>query len=692
MARRSQIWPAVLCVVALLALAALTRRHPKTAQASEAEEAAPRLFAFEALRRSLADFTELATWDQLSGPDPYSVLRLPGSNALVGILRGADAVVLLDGALAEKARVAAPPSPTALAVADDGSIFVAGELSKSIARYRIVNDRFVKTGSFEVPAIRAIRGLAAGSDGWLYAVEEHRGHLLGLKLPRSSTGQLGMSPRFDMAVGNGPLRIERVEQHLVIDCLLDHAIVILELDPGGAPSAAPPIRIVHDGPIWSFAVKSAPAGLRLALGGVEDHPLDRTIGAFGYIDSFLYFYEVDLAAGRATRQGAINVSELGVVTPKALTFTSDGSDVVVAGYGSDRLIRVGWADRRANLVTSFVPGANVAVELSGGALAFADPLLDAWILKYPEREPVVVPIAATDDPRQSADPMPVVRLGEALFFTTAMAPWNRSDGPLSRFTCETCHFEGYVDGRTHHTGRGEVHAVTKPLLGLFNNRPHFSRALDEDLATVAFNEFRVANARSGRDPWFALSLSQFPWLRPLGLGAEELSPELLRRALMAFLMSFNHRPNPMTLGRAHFSEGERIGAAVFRDRCESCHQARTVSDVPDSRVPFERWESLIFSHQGPIVWAKSEYEKTGVVPYVHERGARVPSLRRLYKKRPYFTNGSAPTLGVVLERVRFDPDAFWHEAPDEEASTNEPNRGRLDEYERRALLDFLDLL
>ncbi len=95
-----------------------------------------------------------------------------------------------------------------------------------------------------------------------------------------------------------------------------------------------------------------------------------------------------------------------------------------------------------------------------------------------------------------------MHLGEALFFTTLMGPWNKSDGPLSRFTCETCHFEGYVDGRTHHTGRGDVHAVTKPLLGLFNNRPHFSRALDPDLVSVAFNEFRVAGAKSGRDPWY----------------------------------------------------------------------------------------------------------------------------------------------------------------------------------------------
>jgi hypothetical protein len=92
------------------------------------------------------------------------------------------------------------------------------------------------------------------------------------------------------------------------------------------------------------------------------------------------------------------------------------------------------------------------------------------------------------------------------------------------------------------------------------------------------------------------------------------------------------------------------------------------------------------SPSGPIVWGKAEYKKTGVVPYVHDNGARIPSLRRLYKKRPYFTNGSAKTLEEVLARARFVPGGFWHEAP----SLAEGDA--LDERARSALLRFLDLL
>ena len=90
--------------------------------------------------------------------------------------------------------------------------------------------------------------------------------------------------------------------------------------------------------------------------------------------------------------------------------------------------------------------------------------------------------------------------------------------------------------------------------------------------------------------------------------------------------------------------------------------------------------------EGAIVWGKAEYQKTGIEPYVHEKGARVPSLRRLYKKHPYFTNGSAKNLADVVGRARFLPDGFLHTPP-------VPDRGAtLDDPSRAALLGFLRLL
>ena len=94
---------------------------------------------------------------------------------------------------------------------------------------------------------------------------------------------------------------------------------------------------------------------------------------------------------------------------------------------------------------------------------------------------------------------------------------------------------------------------------------------------------------------------------------------------------------------------------------------------------------MIFDPEGAIVWARDGYEKTGVEPYVHPRGARTTSLRRLYKKHPYFTNGSANDLAQVLSLARFTDSAFFHENAPAEAKG-------LDDAEREAVLAFLALL
>jgi hypothetical protein len=575
---------------------------------------------------------------------------------------------------------------------------VAGELATDVARFRWDGAKLTPTGTAAIDGVRAIRGIAFGPGGWVYLIEEQRGRLIALEVDVSARDKLVFGRRRDLVVGNGPVRMARVGDRLIIDCLLDHALVIQRLDALGFPAQEPPVRIVLDGPIWSFAGVSLPGHrLLIAVGAAEDHPLDRTIGAFGYVDSFLYLYAVDLDTGRATREAAVNLGERGVVVPKALLFSGSTRIARVAGYGTDKLLEVSLgpgsvADPAASgTTTELVPGTNDVVERSDKALIFADPLFDAWVaIARPGAKPAIVPVPLPTPGTAPRDP--ALRLGEALIFTTLMAPWSRSDGPLSRFTCETCHFEGYGDGRIHHTGRGDVHAVTKPLLGLFNNRPHFSRALDPDLVSVAFNEFRVANARSGHDPWFGLRVSDAPWLSALGVGDDLLSPTRLRESFMRFLTAFNHRPNPSTIGRSAFSADERAGAQVFRDRCESCHEARLASDAPDSRVPFERWEQLVMIHGGPIVWGKAEYNQSGVVPYVHPEGARIPSLRRLYKKHPYFTNGAAKDLSAVLERVRYGDGHFWHDSGETPQGQPGDDTSALDDREKRVLLSFLDLL
>src|SRR5262249_53512369 len=228
----------------------------------------------------------------------------------------------------------------------------------------------------------------------------------------------------------------------------------------------------RDGALW------------IAATGIEDHPLDRSEGSFGFVDSFLFLYRVQ--DGRAERRAEVNLSELGVVTPKAVLLDVDGGrrEVTVTGYATDRCVRLRWNDPGVTpeiTATTVPPGTRAAVRV-GDRVVFADPLLDAWVAVGPSGDQVV-PVEPKDDRPLDA------RVGEALFFTTLMAPFTGSEGRLSRFTCEACHLEGYVDGRTHSTGRGTVRVITKPLLGLFSNRPYFSRALDPDLTTMVDSEF-----------------------------------------------------------------------------------------------------------------------------------------------------------------------------------------------------------
>jgi hypothetical protein len=695
-------------------------RRPSDAGAGVTPAVAPDplapLSAFEAERRAAADFSRLPASDRSFGPDPTAIRALPagrGAARFVGILRGRNALVLLDSTLTELARVSTPPSPTGLAVGSNGDIFVSGEQANEIARYRAEErgpgGALVRTGSTIVHGASGLRDVAIAGDV-LYAVDERAGQLFVLntktfkdvgatgsaKGPGGAIEAKGAGVLRVLRPGHGAFRVARVGERVIVDCLLEHALVLYRVDARGLPLERGAIIIRHDGPIWGFDAVTVEGDLFVAAGGVEDHPLDRSGGSFGFVDSFAFLYKLAAGAERAERLAAINVSSEGVITPKALLLRRRGDSLVatVAGYGGDRVLEIDWGPEvgaaPALAARAAPPGIAMLTATEGGGAVFADPLFDVWGRLAPEaNEPpgLAAPPEPTPAPPRSA----AAKVGEALFFTKLMAPWNSSAGPLSRFTCETCHFEGYVDGRIHHTGRDDVRVSTKPLLGLFNNRPHFSRALDPDLTAVADNEFRVAGALSGHDPWFAAPVDELPWVAALGATVSELGPIELRQALMTFLMDFSHRPNPAALARRAFTGLEREGAAAFRRRCEGCHRARLASDVASSQVPFEGWEARVLSREGPIVWGRSGYEKTGVTPYVHEQGARVPSLRRLYKKWPYLTNGSATELGQVLEWARFggteEAPVFYHRGAPPEAGL-----AALDEGEREAILAFLALL
>ncbi len=695
-------WIAGIAVAAALAdvraggLARLGQVAESRASARPRIDPIGELHDFEEARRRTTDYAALPAGDGVTGADPADLTRLPGAkDAFVAVLRGRDAVVVLDGRGVERQRLPAPASPTAVAVSADRRVYVAGSLGQNVARFRVRSDgTLTRDGELALGGVASITDMALGPEGVLYIVENHGGRQLAV-VP----GQ-GGAPTVVHELGtcHGPLRVVREDRFLLVDCLLDHEIRIYDASADGVPDGPPVATLRHDGPIWSLAAARAGDRLVVALGGVEDRPLSRADGAFGYIDSFVSVYELDATSLAVRARRTVNVGELGVVTPKWIAVSAwlDGAiSVETAAYASDRQVSLNWAARTETpeITSRELPPGTVALVPRGGGFVAANALLDAWIIADGVRVEVVPVAAAEDDPPARS---PEARAGELLFFTTMMAPWNGTEGPKSRFTCETCHYEGYGDGRIHFTGRDNVHATARPLRGLANNRPHFSRALDRTMADMVHAEFRVANKNNGKSPWFALDVQAVPWLKDVpGLPAT-MSPLWLRRSFMTFLGEYTHAPNPAAVaaaarpaGARGFTETERRGAEVFRATCEGCHAARLVADEPESHVAFARWEALVLAPEGALVWGSEAYEKTGVTPYVHANGARVPSLRRVYKRFPLFTAGSASDLAQVVARARFAGGLFLHDGVGDGKAAGLHGLGAED---ATALLAFLALL
>jgi len=640
---------------------------------SPIDDAVAELVDYTAHKRAGLDFGALPPWSARSGADPWALLEDGGRT--LGLLRRGF-VVALDERAGVVERVPTVVGASAMVRVGDELVIASettGELDVIDARTLTPRRRL------ELPGVASIRALAWGAgERRLYLADPHRHRVLALAWPVVEGGVTAVET---IDACDGALSIARVDDWLVYDCLLDHRVVARHVGEDGPQGT--PATIQHDGPIWSFdAVVRADGVLALLLGGVEDRPLDRTDGAFGYIDSFAFVYDVEAGETPLARQRhVLNVSEHGVVTPKHVRWAGpEATEAVVTSYGSDVAIAIAWAndDAAAPKIETYrvAPGITGSTgTLEHGVLA--SPLLDAWIVVRRSEEPRVVGV-----PDPTDDRTPSERLGEALAFTGLMAPQAGSEDRRSRFTCETCHFEGTTDGRTHWTGREDVHATTKTLRGLLNNRPHFSRALDRTTAGMVHAEFRVANRGTEQDPWFSLSRADAWWLDALGAPPDPMDPVTLRRALVDFLAAFTPESNPAMRRLEAFTSQQAEGARLFAQHCESCHRARLVADEPASAVPFERWPAMILHPSGGLVWGSEARHRTGVTPYVHAEGARVPSLRRLYVKRPLLTNGSAATVELVLDAVRLDvPELHGGGA------------GRpLAVAEKRALAAFLELL
>jgi hypothetical protein len=632
------------------------------------------------------------------GSDPFKIRYLPNRKQYLILLRNRSEVLLADRSLTLIDRMATPRSPTGWTLVHDRLLFVSGDQSPEIQLYEITAKKILSRGKLRLRGVASVRDLVyVPSLHSLFLLDDFDRRLHQFTLAPNWPSQKRLTfHQKSFPIAAGPTQIHYLNDHLLINLLLDHSLLIIPLIQG-RPDFSLSSQITHDGPIWAFDASATDASLLIAAGGVENHPLNRLGEEFGYVDSFLFLYI--LRRDRSTgvyrwhptdrkvpgRFAQQNLSEINIVIPKALHFAASSNDTPrlwVSAFGSPQVARFEVQEGRLQLTGRFnlPPGTTDFVivqeeqnkEKPGreiGSLVITNALFDQiYRLEIGSGSSAYqkvqgIPLAHSKLSRES-------RVGELLFFTTLLTPNNRTDGELSRFTCETCHYEGTIDGRVHYTGRGHVFATTKTVRNLANNVPLFSRAGDKSLASMVLAEFRVAN--QGRNDSFSVKLS-----KEIGDLTSELSPTYLRKSFLSFFVDFQHRPNPWLTRSRKLSPKALRGLFVFRERCEYCHQA-TISTREHESLPYSDWEKWIEAEEKDLVWGAPFYTKTGIKPYVFRAGARVPSLRRVQQKYPYFTNGSSRTLRDLLSRFRYQDTTAWHHY--------EPRSGAAEPQDVKALM------
>ena len=625
-----------------------------------------------AQKAEVRDHSAIERW----GTDPVAITRLAAINRVLVLLKNRSQLLLCDDELQVLGQLPTPKQPIAWHVTEDGFIFVGGTLESRVSLYAAKRDGLKLLGSVPVEGAKTIRDLFfIPSFRHLFILDDFEGRLFLMRFEENwSAGDLKTGITANYPVGPGAISLAQAEGLLVVNALFQQRLRIFPL-VDGKPDFTHETQIKSDGGFWSTALFRQGNQLWIAAGGIENHPLERTGGGFGFVDSFLYLFrlEMDPASHRFQWQETyrnqpetyreVNLSALGVVTPKALQISEskDGQlQLWVAGFGTRKVLRFNFSKATLDLrpQTGFeamfgISDFTVTQQPGGETVLFGTSTLTDQAGKFNASGKVLAQWPAT--PGVGRDSR--THLGEYLLFTTLMAPHNRSEGGLSRFTCEACHFEGTLDGRIHYTGRDNVYATPKTLRGLAQNIPFFSSGGDDSLAKMVLAEFRVANQDQRGD--FSLDRSQVPELEALNDLPQTLSPTDLRLGLMAFFAAYDHPPNPMTYQNGGLSPKARRGLGVFRNRCENCHQGVSTTRN-ESGVPFEQWEHWIIDPNKDLIWGAPFYSKTGITPYFDPGGTSVPSLRRIWQKFPLFTNGSAETLDQVLDAFRYQGTKAWH--------------------------------
>jgi mono/diheme cytochrome c family protein len=232
-------------------------------------------------------------------------------------------------------------------------------------------------------------------------------------------------------------------------------------------------------------------------------------------------------------------------------------------------------------------------------------------------------------------------LGERLFYGAFI--WQRRVS--SDVTCNTCHWEGGTDHRLQPGFREERWEVTRPLDGIGAVRPIFSTGFAEGLPDAVEGLVRTLDPRL----WDRADHGRW-WLEPRRVrtkdGSRDLSPQDVREALLAWLMTRPVTPPPLRAPGEALSEQALRGLAAFERDCAACHRLAPELDAAPVDDP------AAWLRERPLVLGSASFAKTGPRPPFTPDGTRVSPLLHPTRGGPYFTNGLATTLDDVLSGFR----------------------------------------
>jgi cytochrome c peroxidase len=358
------------------------------------------------------------------------------------------------------------------------------------------------------------------------------------------------------------------------------------------------------------------------------------------IDSRLTRFPLKPDAVPPLQQIALDTKGKAVGDPYGLAFSADGRWLAVTGSGTHEALLLGTAsvpwtagdpgdvsdarlaedDGKLRRLALGGRPLTVAAPPAGEQVVVANYLLDALQVVDLKAAKLLRTISLGSPPVPS-----LARQGEALFYDAQRShhQW---------FSCSTCHVEGHTCCLNFDT---------------LNDDSYGNPKLTPTLRNVAHT-----------GPW-----TWHGWQTDLGAGVEKSLTQTMygpkptaeeKRALVAFLETLEHPPNPNVGADGALSEAARRGQAIFQGKakCARCHKGENYTSTGNYDVGLEPDGSPYH------LW-------------------NPPSLRGLWDRGPYLHDGRAATLEELLQK-HHPPEKLGGDA--------------LTDEERRDLVEFLKAL